>query len=249
MVYCHGCPEPGVFLSVLRRLVIVIGWLAVFSLLVGLAFWQFQRGQEKSRLLEAYGAAQAHSGALEVNADAARSVSASGVAFIKACFTGRYEQDRQFLLDGQIHDGIAGFDVWTPLKPADGDPVIVNRGWVAQDANRAPAGSLRVPENDREVCGMLVRFPRSGWSFRASVEPHGWPKVVVYPDPAELEQALGSRVYPLLLQLDSHEPDGFERNWRPVVMPPERHYGYAFQWASLALTWVVISVVFWRRHR
>lgn len=236
-------------MRVLRQLVIAIGWLAVFGILLGLAFWQFQRGQEKNRLLEAYGAAQARSGSLHVDADAARSALASGAAFIKACFTGRYEQDRQFLLDGQIHDGKAGFDVWTPLKPLDGNPVIVNRGWVAQDASRAPVSALGVLENDREVCGMLVRFPRSGWSLPSSAEARGWPRVVVYPDPAELGQALGSPVYPLLLQLDPHEPDGFERHWRPVVMPPERHYGYAFQWAALALTWVVISVVFWRRYR
>jgi surfeit locus 1 family protein len=43
--------------------------------------------------------------------------------------------------------------------------------------------------------------------------------------------------------LDADEPDGFLRDWRPQLLSPEKHLGYAMQWFAMALALVVIYVV------
>lgn len=234
---------------VFTRLLLIFAWSGVLALLVGLAFWQVQRGQEKARLLAVFAAAEVVPAQHELGIDQARALLGQDTIFVRACFTGRYESERQFLLDGQMQGGQVGFDVWTPLARLSGERIMVNRGWVAQDPERHPLMALGIGTGERTVCGTLVRFPRSGWALKAETGSASWPRIVVYPAQQELEQALGTSIYPLLLLLDAGQPDGYARLWRPVTMAPEQHYGYAFQWAALALTWVVMMVVFRRRPR
>lgn len=233
---------------VFSRALLILAWGGVLALLVGLAFWQVQRGQEKTRLLAGFAASRAAPPQHEMAVDQARALLGQETVFVRACFVGHYVADHQFLLDGQMQGGQVGFDVWTPLERPTDEKLMVNRGWVAQDSRRHPVAALAVGNEEREVCGTLVRFPRSGWALQPAPESESWPRVVVYPAPKELEHALGTSIYPLLLLLDVDQPDGYLRFWRPVTMTPEQHYGYAVQWAGLALTWVVMTMVFWRRR-
>lgn len=233
---------------VFPRALLILAWGGVLALLVGLAFWQVQRGQEKTRLLVGFAASRDAPPQHEMDVDQARALLGQETVFVRACFAGHYVADHQFLLDGQMQGGQVGFDVWTPLERPSGETLMVNRGWVAQDSERHPLVALAVGNGEREVCGTLVRFPRSGWALKPMSESGNWPRVVVYPALEELEHALGTSIYPLLLLLDVDQPDGYLRFWRPVTMTPEQHYGYAVQWAALAVTWVVMTVVFWRRR-
>lgn len=228
---------------------LVLAWMAMLALLLGLALWQVQRGQEKTRLLAGFTASSDASLIHELENEQAKELLRQGIVFVRACFTGHYESDRQFLLDGQTQGGQVGFNVWTPLERSAGDRLLVNRGWIQQSAERRPLASLEVDHDMREVCGTLVRFPRSAWSLSAASTGSQWPRVVVYPSVQEIEQTLGSPIYPLLLLLDEDQPDGYLRLWKPVTMAPEQHYGYALQWAALALTWVVMTAIFWRHRR
>lgn len=231
------------------RVLLIVAWGGIFALLVGLAFWQVQRGQEKTRLLASFAVSRSAPPQYEVGVDQARALLEQETVFVRACFAGHYVGDRQFLLDGQLQAGQVGFDVWTPLERPSGERLLVDRGWVAQDPERHPLAALEINGAAREVCGTLVRFPRSGWALKPAPGSEAWPRVVVYPAAEEIAQALGAPIYPLLLLLDADQPDGYTRLWRPVAMAPEQHYGYALQWAALALTWVAMTVVFWRRRR
>lgn len=233
---------------VFRQALLILAWGGILALLAGLAFWQVQRGQEKTRLLAGFTASRDATQQYEMAVDQARALLGQETVFVRACFAGHFVADHQFLLDGQMQGGQVGFDVWTPLVRPSGERLMVNRGWVAQDSERHVVAALAVGNDEREVCGTLVRFPRSGWALQPAPESESWPRVVVYPAFEELEHALGTSIYPLLLLLDVDEPDGYLRFWRPVTMTPEQHYGYAVQWAGLALTWVVMTMVFWRRR-
>ena len=227
----------------------LVGWSAVLALLLGLSLWQVRRAEEKTRLIDAFVAAQSASVDDAPDEEAARRLAGEAAVFVKACVTGRYDESRQVLLDGQVQGGQAGLHVWTPLIRETGPPVVVDRGWVALDARFGPAAPLDVGGGTRTACGMLVRFPQSGWRLPPPRGATDWPRRMVYPDINDLESALGLPVYPLLLLLDPDAPDGFLRRWQPVPLGPERHYGYAVQWAALAATWVVATVVYRRRHR
>ena len=47
----------------------------------------------------------------------------------------------------------------------------------------------------------------------------------------------------LLLLLEPGQPDGYERDWQPMVFGPERNVGYAVQWFGLAAALTIIYLV------
>ncbi|MGB7290473.1 MAG: SURF1 family protein, partial [Candidatus Macondimonas sp.] len=135
----------------------MVAWGGVLALLVGLALWQVQRGQEKTRLLADFTASRAAPQQHEMDVHQARALLGQETVFVRACFQGHFVADHQFLLDGQTQASQVGFDVWTPLERPSGETLIDNRGWVAQDSERHPLVALAVGNGEREMCGTLVR--------------------------------------------------------------------------------------------
>jgi surfeit locus 1 family protein len=156
--------------------------------------------------------------------------------------TGAYLPDRQLLLDNMVEGGTAGYRVLTPLLLEEGQAVLVDRGWVPRNFSSPALPAIDVDPAPRTVSGQLDHLPRPGIVLMTELPP-GWPKVVQFPDLDELSSVLGLRLVPGLLLLDPAEPDGYRRDWRPSDFGPERHVGYAFQWFALAVTLVVLYLV------
>lgn len=164
---------------------------------------------------------------------------------------GVYLADRQFLLDGQAHDGNPGYHVWTPLKLASGELLMVDRGWVPTTPalRDVPAGTLDAPTGEVEVSGRWRPLPQPAIRL-AAAQPdcpaHEFPRLVQYPAAAELRCLLGAEVRDGVLQLDPVAPGGFVRQWNEAGFPPARHYAYAAQWFGLALVAAVMGVRLFR---
>jgi surfeit locus 1 family protein len=60
----------------------------------------------------------------------------------------------------------------------------------------------------------------------------------------ELQQLTHENYLPFILQLDPSEPNGFERNWVNITVPPERHVGYAIQWLAFAIIILIGFICF-----
>jgi len=58
-----------------------------------------------------------------------------------------------------------------------------------------------------------------------------------------VEKRLGYNVLPYQVLMDIDEPNGYEREWLPMRMGPEKHHGYAFQWFALSVAWIIIYLV------
>jgi surfeit locus 1 family protein len=236
--------EPHSRRSIVPTLAVVI----MTPILIGLGFWQLDRARQKRELIDAFehggGAAQTLDEALAGGVDAA--------LYQRVHLEGHYESARQFLLDGQIvGEGQVGYDVLTPFVLDDGrGTILVNRGFVPQDANRRPVADIAVGELERRVQGRVAHLPRAGMKLGPASESTAatWPRVMLYPDRAELEAALGAPVLEPILWLDRDEPDGYLRHWQVTDMTPERHIAYALQWFAFAVTIVVIYVIVRRRR-
>lgn len=151
---------------------------------------------------------------------------------------GTYLADRQLLLDGQAHDGVPGYDVWTPLRRNDGQLLIVNRGWVPQ-----PAPALPAPGGEVSVNGTWRSLPQPALRLESgSCSGAVFPVVVQYPRADDLKCLLGTGVLDGELLLDPKEPGGFVRQWNVAGFPPARHYAYAAQWFGLALVAAVMLI-------
>jgi len=208
-----------------------------------LGIWQLQRAEEKAILLKRIDQAREASprDIGSVTEIARLAEDSRGPVYVRARLGGRYLHERQFLLDNQIDDGRAGFEVLTPLT-IDGGVVIVNRGWLPMGRDRSDLPAISVDGERRTVTGVLGPFPGAGIEVAPSTGG-GWPRLVQYPDPADLRGMLDRPVAPLMLRLDPGTPDGYRRDWQPEIMGPRRHYGYAVQWFALALTVIVVTVV------
>jgi len=155
---------------------------------------------------------------------------------------GRYDAQRQILLDNITLDGRVGYYVLTPLRRSDGALLLVNRGWVPQGASRDELPDVAVGDGPRAVTGRIDEMPRAGIRL-AAPGSLDWPRVMNFPDSSEVAAALGGRVYPQILLLDAAAPDGYRRTWRPPGLGPLRHLAYALQWFALALTAVILFFV------
>jgi surfeit locus 1 family protein len=244
--YSAGPPQGAADLR--ARALPALALVALTPLLIGLGLWQLERAREKGELIAAY--EEGGGEALALDAALARGLDAA--LYRRVALTGRYLGARQFLLDGQVEAGQAGYDVLTPFVLADGGgTILVDRGFVAQGPAREPLADLAVAGGERQVTGRLARLPRAGLRLGPVGEGAGqsWPRAMLYPERAELESALGQPLLEPLVLLDPQEPGGYARQWRVSEIPPERHVAYALQWFAFAATLVAISAVLWARRR
>ena len=137
------------FPSAVRMLTPLLAGLLVIAVTVMLGNWQVRRAQQKTALQAVLDAAAqrpaeavAASAALREAADkegAGRDLSPAQAVERgqRVLLKGEWLASATAFLDNRTHAGRAGYHVLTPLRLADGSGVVlVNRGWVAADADR-----------------------------------------------------------------------------------------------------------------
>jgi surfeit locus 1 family protein len=211
------------------RLLTTVITVALLVLLVSLGMWQAGRARAKDRIAEAHAIAGA-APALDLgdlSTTAMETTTEMGALVHRAALAeGRYDKAHQFLLDNQVHRGVAGYHVLTPM-------------WLSGD-KRVPTPVAR-----QVTSGVLAATPASGILLgEAGYGTGTWPRVVQRVELGSIAADLDAQIVPLLLLLDPQAPAGFERDWRPVRgVTAERHRAYAFQWFALACALLVIYVV------
>ena len=106
--------------------------------------------------------------------------------------TGRFDADRQVLIENIVVGGRYGYYVITPLLGMDDEPVLlVNRGWIARpESGNLP--DLDLPAERVTVRGRAGHLPRAGMKMGAAFVPgQGWPKTAVFPSSDEVAAELG----------------------------------------------------------
>ncbi len=214
--------------------------LLLLPLLCGLGYWQIDRAAAKRELLDGY-AQHSHAAPVFVDAAAAFDIAQR---YHHVRITGRYDVRHQYLLDNQVHDGMPGYHVFTPLLLADGRrAILVNRGWLAMGASRANLPAVPAPEGSITLTGVLAPLPGHGVLLGSGIESAtDWPRVVMAIEPARLQRDLGYQLAPQVVQLDATQPGGFMREWKIVGFGPERNLGYAFQWFMMAVAVLAIYI-------
>jgi surfeit locus 1 family protein len=231
-----------------RRLVASV-WMSALALTAVLLFvqlgrWQWHRAAEKTALAAAFAAGMsAPAMALGTRA------TASLPRYAQVIVRGRYDPERQFLLDNMIEGGQAGYEVLTPLRLDDGRWLLVNRGWVALPGGRRDRlPDLAIAEPDAvQLRGRLDLLPVTGLAAGQAppARDASWPKRTSFPTAEQLGAALGVRVEARQLLLGADERCGFRREWRSASagLGPERHLGYAVQWWGFAALTVFLYLL------
>jgi surfeit locus 1 family protein len=219
------------------RLVPTLLTLAAVALFAAAGSWQLGRAGEKRALAADFAG---DGPALEW-----RQLPPDAPRYRRVTIRGRYDPQRQFLLDNMSHESVAGLQVLTPLVLDDGSAVLINRGWLPWGRSRGTLPDVAVDDGKRTVVGRIDELPQPGIWLKAPPAT-GWPRLVQYPRMEELATALGRELAPRQVLLDPAAPDGFVREWTVPGTPADRHLGYAVQWfafaAVAAAIWLVLSI-------
>ncbi len=163
--------------------------------------------------------------------------------------SGRYDTERQIVLDNIIINSRYGHYVLTPLEVADDEALLlVNRGWVEKGSGEFDVSRLALPVGEVTVRGRAGSLPKPGYKMGNAIsadEP--WPKHAVYPSSEEIAAALGRDIQPFVLLMDHNEEHGFLRYWVPSEFGPGQHFGYALQWFAMGA--VLLGLLVWNYRK
>ena len=217
--------------------------LTAFAILINLSWWQYSRAQQKELQLQRLEQLQ-QAGALSpaglagLQTDDVDGVLLSGDA--------HWLKPYIWLLDNQIVEGKVGYDVIVPVKAAGLlQPLLVNLGWVEGMPQRQDLPQIALPEQ-LQLNG-IIRTKVDGLILLGqNIEDHGsWPVRLQQIDYATMGKQTGLALFPALLY---QQNDVYYRShYKSVVLPPEKHRGYALQWFLLAIA--VLGVALAASHQ
>ncbi|MEO6698627.1 MAG: SURF1 family protein [Paraperlucidibaca sp.] len=222
-------------------------WLllvVVAAVLLSLAYWQYQRGEEKTALLSQRAERAATAELTWRQADKP----VDDISNRPMRLSGRFMPQYTIALDNQLRAGRAGVELLVLFQPQDSrSSVLVNIGWVPSDRNGGPSLPKTLPA-DGEIFGVLHKpsafITLGGPELLADV----WRVGRI--EPSTWASRWQQDIKPWVLRLDASVPGGYLRDWAPTSeqkIGPERHRAYAFQWLALALAWCGCWYALWRK--
>lgn len=215
---------------------------ALFFLVLTLSLgnWQSERADTKRELQARYDAAERaypiHVGSVLLDRDS--------LLYRKLEVEGEFDDTHTILLDNRVLNGVAGYQVLTPLRIKGGSlAILVNRGWVAAGRTREHVPAPMTPAGVVRLQGRAAD-PRTRYIELADTQPQGrvWQNL----DFDRYAALTGLKLQPILLLQTSSLADGLQRNWARPDSGVATHVSYALQWyglaATLAVLWLVMNL-------
>nr|WP_181405112.1 SURF1 family protein [Aestuariibacter sp. GS-14] len=207
------------------------------AIMVSLGCWQLARMEQKQQRLHSI-AQKAAQAPMQVS-QALQSF--SDVRDIPVSFSAEVDSSRAILLDNQVYQGKPGYAVIVPVRSQE-QQFLVNLGWVPAPAQRDQLPDIVMPANVFNMEGVISVPGNNRLISETATQFNTFPLRLQQIDIANLNFQWGTSMPNILVQRIASAPDltGFTPVWQAVVMPPEKHLGYAIQWFGLALAAVVI---------
>lgn len=225
-----------------RRWLVLAATVLAAALTARLGLWQLDRAAQKNALQAALESRRALPAlpAAELARDAAAAPAQHHRAIV---VEGQWQPALTIYLDNRQMNGRPGFFALTPLRLDDGSAVLVQRGWVPRDADeRTRIVVPPLPQGRVQVRGRIAPAPARLYEFAAAASG----PIRQNLDLDAYARETGLRLRPLtLVQEDGDAPgtDGLLRQWPRPAADVHKHYGYAFQWFSLAT--LIVGLYVW----
>jgi surfeit locus 1 family protein len=225
-----------------RVVVALLAGVAGVVLTTSLGNWQTRRGDEKAARQSQWDDALARAPYPIGGVDDVPAISGNLPQRVE--MNGAFVPEATVYIDNRLVDGVAGFQVVTPVAVADGMPwILVNRGWAARSmADRTRLPSAPTANGPLRVEGVAVPHVPRALDLGESGGPLGgiWQNL----DFEAYERASGRKVARFVVQQTNDTGDGLRRAWSRPDAGVEKHRGYAFQWYSLAALIAVLMLYF-----
>ena len=239
-----GSVARGHYSGVVREL-LRPGWIITHVLVaataiafISLGLWQVDRHHEQAAENERVGAQLA-----QAPVPVGQALEAGDRDLLPVTATGTYRVDADVELSPRSRNELPGMEVLTPLDLADGEVLMVNRGWVPLDAP-VPA----VPTGEVTVEGRLRTPIESRQVLRTD---EGVVRLVSNVDLAVLaDQVDGLRTDTYLEVVDdvALEAGAIPRPAPPISLDAGPHLSYAFQWFAFTTIGLVGYPLLLRRR-
>ncbi|MBI2071571.1 MAG: SURF1 family protein [Gemmatimonadetes bacterium] len=230
--------------------VLIVGALAA-AVCVRLGFWQVTRLHQR-QALRATVETRLRQPPVEVTGFAAFRATTLGTtdsaAYRPAVARGVFDFSRQVVVVARAVDQVPGVYLATPLRLADGQAILVERGWVpSPDAYTVRLDTLREADT-AWVTGILLRVTASR---EFAVPDTTWPMHVPSDDPTKLARRYPYPLLPWVLRR-TEGAGASAPGLRPIPVPVidnGPHLSYAIQWFAFATIAAVGSVLLFIRER
>jgi len=213
----------------------------VFVGLVKLGFWQSGRALEKEQRISRINQLNTQkpislSALMSFNSD-------ESINDFPVLIDGSFNEEAVFLLDNQVNKGRLGYRV---LQVAETEEfsVLVNVGWVLGSIDRQELPNIKALKGKHQFKGNVRLIELGIMLQEQTFENINWPLRVQQIEIDKFSPLIDRKLLPFVIYLDKDETIGFEKSWQPIVMPPEKHQAYAFQWFSLSIAWLVLIIWF-----
>lgn len=217
-----------------------IATLIVMALCIKLGLWQYHKAEAKESLQK-----MLEKGMTIAPVDLPAAIDdVEKWRYRRVKFAGTYESRFQILLDNQVEDSVAGFNVLTPIKLENSNQfVLVNRGWIDGRLDRK-LPVVEVPLGRQEIVGDIMIPLAKVFTFDAPQQSGNWQQLWQNMDMQRYQKAISADLKPYVVRLDAHsKAGGFSRHWPAPGNRASMHLGYAYQWFGFACTFFVIYLV------
>ena len=154
---------------------------------------------------------------------------------------GEYAPLHTIYLDNKIFQGMAGYQVITPLRIGKSSMhVLVNRGWAPADRDRSKLPEVPAPNGEVVVSGLATIATQKTLELSTEVVSG---KVWENLDLERYQRATGLTLQPVMILQKDDVKDGLVRQWGRPDSGAAKNLGYAFQWFAMALAVLIIYLV------
>tara|TARA_R110001592_G_scaffold91754_4_gene268282 strand:- start:19955 stop:20722 length:768 start_codon:yes stop_codon:yes gene_type:complete len=223
--------------------------LLVFTLLIKLGFWQLDRATqkdirlEKMHLYEQQAVLDLNDILILLTENENREEEGDEFNDLPVSLSGTFNNKHSFLLDNQVYQGSLGYRVIKLFQDEKSNAtVLVNLGWIQGGIDRSFIPDIAEIVGQIAFRGKIRVLEPSILLVDEPLQADIWPQRIQAIDINKISTLLAQPLLPFIVYVDNDESLGYIKEWVPIVMSPEKHRGYAFQWFSLALAWFILML-------
>ncbi len=222
----------------IRLVALLVGAVLTVVLTTSLGFWQLRRAAEKIALQESI---ESQGAKTPLTAVQLREASDTLLLVHQPVhLRGTWAAASTVFLDNRQMDAKVGFFVFTPLVLEGGGAVLVQRGWVPRNfENRSQLPLIETPSGLVDMAGRIALPPSK--LFEPGTAAAGTIRQNL--DLAQFKAETGLPLMAVTILQSGAPSEGLRRAWPAFNLGVDKHYGYAFQWFSLAA--LVAALTFW----
>tara|TARA_B100000953_G_scaffold295862_1_gene287630 strand:+ start:5404 stop:6111 length:708 start_codon:yes stop_codon:yes gene_type:complete len=228
-------PEEKQTLSKVIKLFI---FLPLISLCIFLGVWQIERGQEKQDTYNLY------LKNISKEPKELHNLHENISEFTKIKVFGDFMLEKQFLLDNQVYNQKAGYDVITPLE-VDDKVLLVNRGWVSNN-NRQSIPDISIVKTKNPIIG-YVYYYKNSYMLSNDIYENKWPLLIQSININKKSSLLNKEILPYVLIMNESQDNAYNLKKIYKKNPQLKHYMYAGQWFIFSILGFIFMIILMRR--